>query len=40
MDRSVMKSIFVPDSEMKDVKKENWGLNIAHEKIVLARTSP
>lgn len=40
VDRSEVKSIVVPGSQIKDLELDDWNRILAHEQIVFARTSP
>lgn len=40
VDRSEVKSIVVPGSQIKDLEQDDWDRVLAHEQIVFARTSP
>jgi len=40
VDRSGIKAIVVPGSQIKDLDEEDWNRVLAHEQIVFARTSP
>uniref|UniRef100_A0A7S1TAN1 Cation-transporting P-type ATPase N-terminal domain-containing protein n=1 Tax=Compsopogon caeruleus TaxID=31354 RepID=A0A7S1TAN1_9RHOD len=40
VDRSEVKAIVVPGSQIKDLEQDDWDRVLAHEQIVFARTSP
>lgn len=40
VDRSLVKSVVVPGSQIKDLELDDWNRILAHEQIVFARTSP
>ncbi|KAI0565143.1 Na+-ATPase [Gracilaria domingensis] len=40
VDRSDIKAIVVPGSQIKDLEQDDWDRILAHEQIVFARTSP
>lgn len=40
VDRSEVKAIVVPGSQIKDLERDDWDRILAHEQIVFARTSP